>query len=116
MHAQSLRRVRQNLMLAPSVGNAAGECDHPPQYIDLFVECLSLNGWHRGGLKSKLFDKLAALFRQNFYRIGRQQLIVAECCRDRVTVLTVFEPGLNVVTSVAGRLESINPDDLILGQ
>src|SRR4029077_21200408 len=112
VHPKPLRRVCQDLVLSPRVRNAAREGDHLPQRVDLAVARLALGDRSYGEFALELFDELVALFRQDFHRIGRQQLVVAERGGDGPTMLVVFEPGLDVVTAVSGRLEAVNPDDL----
>src|SRR6516162_10674906 len=115
VHAQSFRRVCQDLVLAPGIRDAAGERDHPAQYFDFAVERLLLI-CKNSGFGIKLPDELVAVLGQDFYRIGRQQLVVAERGGDGATVLVVFETGLDVVISVSSCLETVNPNDLITRQ
>src|SRR4029077_11224528 len=80
------------------------------------VNRLMLGARGQGGFALDLPDELVALFREDFYRIGRQQLIVAERGGDGATMFVVFEPGLDVVTAVSGGLEAVDPDDLVARQ
>ena len=113
MHREPFGSVGQDLVLSPGVRNAARENDHPAQHVNFAVQRLMLDPGSRSPFAVEFSDEFGALLRQDFHRIGRQQLVVAERGGDGATVLVIFEPGFDVVTAVSGRFKAVNPHDLV---